>query len=510
MRIKTLLPMALAGLLMVLVAPLASAERVKTTRATKVMKRPGEQSAVVTRVKSGRTLTVIAKQGRWMKVRVNGRTGWVARSTVQTVNARETPRNTRRRPFVDGRSTRRGWGGDAPDDRVGGDAVSDDDEDADDEDDDEQVAKAKKPKKAKAKSKARAKKSRDADDDDEDMDADDEDLDDEDEDGDEEVAEEEAPQERVVMVAIAKAKIYAKPKAKGKARARVKKGAKLIVLEEKNGWMMVEDPQEGDTGWIKSDEVWEAGARPQRAFGADARLGFARLSQVFRSTGTGALADYDLQAASAAINLRGSMIQKYGKQYLIGGELAYAGGKSAPGIRYSDGVNAVDIPFVTHDIDLRFVGGYDLKNKMSAVLWGRVGYHYGMFQVANVADFEQNLARIPSENLTGATIGVGAEAPRASEKIGVRFAADYLAMGKRVQTVGLEDGAVSTVKALWAGAVVSYQWKKDTTLDAAYNYTWSKTTWDGVAAGSMRGHAADAAARKDVTHGLLVGLAKSF
>ena len=92
MRIKTLLIMAIAGLLMVLVAPLASAERVKTTRTTKVMKRPGEQSAVVTRVKSGRTLTVIAKQGRWMKVRVNGRTGWVARSTVQTVSAREVPR----------------------------------------------------------------------------------------------------------------------------------------------------------------------------------------------------------------------------------------------------------------------------------------------------------------------------------------------------------------------------------------------------------------------------------
>src|SRR5687768_17431575 len=109
-----LLSMAIAGLLMVLVVPLASAERVKTTQSTKVMKRPGEDQAVVTRVKKGRTLTVIAKQGRWMKVRVNGRTGWVARSTVQSAEAREDlPRNTRRRPFVDGRSTRRGWGGDA-------------------------------------------------------------------------------------------------------------------------------------------------------------------------------------------------------------------------------------------------------------------------------------------------------------------------------------------------------------------------------------------------------------
>lgn len=490
MRIKTLLPMALAGLLMVLVVPLASAERVKTTRTTKVMKRPGEQSAVVTRVKSGRTLTVIAKQGRWMKVRVNGRTGWVARSTVQTVSARETPRNTRRRPFVDGRSTRRGWGGDAPDDRVGGDAVED-------EDDEEEA----RPKRARA--------SRDDDDEDEDEDVDDEESDDDGEDEDE--AEEEAePKPRVVQVAVAKAKIYAKPKAKGKARARVKKGATLVVLEEKKGWMLVEDPEEGDSGWIRTDDVWEQGARPERAIAVDGRLGFARIAQTFRSTGAGALADYDLQAAAAAVALRGSYVQKKGKQYLIGGEITYGLGKSAPGIRYTDGTDAVDIPFTTHDVDLRLVGGYDLKNKMSAVLWGRVGYHYGMFQVANVADFEQNLARLPSENLSGPTIGVGAEAPRATEKIGVRVAADYLAMGKRVQTTGLEDGAVSTVKALWAGAVVSYQWKKDMTLDASYSYTWSKTVWSGVADGSMRGHNADEAARKDVTHGLLLGAAKSF
>src|SRR5688572_19185178 len=129
MRTKTLLSVAIAGLLMVLVVPVASADRVKTTQTTKVMKRPGEKSAVVTRVKAGRTLTVIATQGRWMKVRVNGRTGWVARSTVKSASAREVPRNTRRRPFVDGRSTRRGWSGEAPDDRVGGDATEDEEED---------------------------------------------------------------------------------------------------------------------------------------------------------------------------------------------------------------------------------------------------------------------------------------------------------------------------------------------------------------------------------------------
>src|SRR5688500_171701 len=146
MRTKTLLSVAIAGLLMVLGVPFASADRVKTTQTTKVMKRPGEKSAVVTRVKAGRTLTVIATEGRWMKVRVNGRTGWIARSTVKTASAREVPRNTRRRPFVDGRSTRRGWSGEAPDDRVGGDAVEDEELEADeDEEEARPKKKAKKP-----------------------------------------------------------------------------------------------------------------------------------------------------------------------------------------------------------------------------------------------------------------------------------------------------------------------------------------------------------------------------
>jgi uncharacterized protein YgiM (DUF1202 family) len=504
MRTKTLLSVAIAGLLMVLVVPFAAADRVKTTQTTKVMKRPGEKSAVVTRVKAGRTLTVIATQGRWMKVRVNGRTGWVARSTVKSASAREVPRNTRRRPFVDGRSTRRGWSGEAPDDRVGGDAIEDD-EDEEIEDDEEEAERPRK----------KAKKSRPRVEDDE------EDF--EDEDDDEELAEEDCeddeceeeeapaePKERVVMVTADKAKLRAKPSKKGKAQGRVKKGTRLVVLEEKKDWMLVTDPEEGDEGWIRTAEVWEPGMRPKRAIRAEARLGFERLSTLFVSPSTAELGNYRIAAAAASVSLRGDIIQKQGDKYLIGAELRYDLGKSTPGIRYSDGTNAVDIPYTTHDIDARLVGGYDFHHKTGAAAFGRLGYHYGMFAVANVGDFTKNLAKLPSETLSGPTIGVGAEAPRIAEKIGARLQADYLTMGKRAQTKGLEDGAVSAVKALWAGLVVTYQWKPSMTIDFAYGYEWSKTTWQGVAPGSMRGHDAESAARKDVTHGVLVGIAKSF
>jgi uncharacterized protein YgiM (DUF1202 family) len=483
---------------MVLVVPFAAADRVKTTQTTKVMKRPGEKSAVVTRVKAGRTLTVIATQGRWMKVRVNGRTGWVARSTVKSASAREVPRNTRRRPFVDGRSTRRGWSGEAPDDRVGGDATEDDEEMEEDEE-------AERPRK-----KAKKQPRRD-DDEEEDFEDDEEEMAEEDCEDDE--CEEEAPaepKERVVMVTADKAKLRAKPSKKGKSQGRVKKGMKLVVLEQQDDWMLVEDPEEGESGWISTKEVWEPGMRAKRAIRAEARLGFERLSTLFASSSEEALGNYKIQAAAAAVSLRADIIQKQGEKYLIGGELRYDLGKSTPGIRYSDGTNAVDIPYTTHDIDARLIGGYDFHHKTGAAAYGRLGYHYGMFAVANVGDFTKNLAKLPSETLSGPTIGIGAEAPRIAEKVGARFQADYLAMGKRAQTKGLEDGEVSAVKALWAGLVVNYQWKPDMTIDFAYGYEWSKTVWQGVATGSMRGHNAESAARKDVTHGVLVGIAKSF
>src|SRR5262245_35748825 len=129
MRNRILLTSLACGLLAVAaLASAARAEEVRTTHTTKVLKRPGEQAPVVIRVSAGHEMTVLAEQGRWLKVRVEGRTGWVTRTSVEsTTEAREVQRNTRRRPFVDGRSLRRGWSGDAPDDRVGEDATGGDD-----------------------------------------------------------------------------------------------------------------------------------------------------------------------------------------------------------------------------------------------------------------------------------------------------------------------------------------------------------------------------------------------
>lgn len=140
----------------------AYAEKVKANQETRVLNHPGEQGKLVVKVKEGQSMTLLASEGRWLKVRVQGRTGWVPRSKVEMADPDEIARNTRRRPFVDGRSTHRGFGTqEAPDDRIGADAVGggDDDKDSEkpkkptakDEEDDDEKPTAKKPKKPTAK-----------------------------------------------------------------------------------------------------------------------------------------------------------------------------------------------------------------------------------------------------------------------------------------------------------------------------------------------------------------------
>jgi hypothetical protein len=446
-----------------------------------------------------------------MKVRVNGRTGWVARSTVESAEAREDmPRNTRRRPFVDGRSTRRGWGSEAPDDRVGADAIAEDD----DEEDAQRPAPRKKVKaKAKKKAKRRAVEVDDEEEDDEDSDSDSDDEEEAVADCDEdECEEEEAPPEpkvRTVEVAVAKTKLRSKPSKKGKSVHKVKKGVSLVVLDEKKGWMLVEDP-DGEQGWIKKTEIFEAGNRPARQIDLTARVGFERMAQVFRSDGNGALAGYDVAAASAQISVRADYVQKYQKSYLIGADLRYDLGKSTPGIRYATETAAADIPYTTHDVQAAALIGYDFHHKTGAAAFGRLGYHYGLFQVSNVGDFTKNLAHLPSETLAGVTLGVAAEAPRLSDKVGAHLVVDYMVMGKRAQTVGLEDGSVSTANAAWGAASVDYQWKPDMSIDIGYQYEYSKTVWTGAVPASMRGTNATEAARKDTSHALLIGLVKTW
>lgn len=538
MRNRILLTSLACGLLAV-AASAARADEVRTTHTTKIMKRPGEQSPVVIRVSAGHEMSVLEEQGRWIKVRVEGHTGWVTRTSVEsTAEAREVQRNTRRRPFVDGRSLRRGWSGDAPDDRVGEDATATDDGDdraakSDDDDGDE----APRPKKKVAAKKIKVRHADDADADDADADdgdevaakpakhakhakkharSDDDDAGDDDassdssDDDDQAAAEEKAPEKKMVVVTADEVDLRAKPSKHGKAVLTVGKGDRLAFVDTSDDgkWMEVEN-EDGDSGWIRAKDV-AADGRKDRVIGLDARLGFASIGESFKSNGTGGLANYNLGSAAVAVALAGGVDWKYGPNYRIGADLSYAMGKATPGVRYNDGTTSADIGFTTHDVDARLKVGYDLHSPKGTILWGRLGYHYGMFSVDNVGDLTKNLAHLPSEILSGPTVGFAMEMPKLGEKIGARASADLLYPGTRSQTKGLEDGAASKTMAAWLGAIVSYQWKTDLTLDAGYRLGYASTQWAGAATGSMRGTNATTAARTDLSHVLTVGLAKSF
>jgi len=461
-----------------LVIGAAAAERVRTTDTVKVYRDTGEQSGVITKVAEGTTLTVLKTDGRWLKVRVNGRTGWITRSNVASLDGDDDlPRNTRRRPFVDGRSTRRGWGDGAPEDRTGADAV--DTGGGDDAGDDR------------------------GDDGDDGGDDAGDDRGDDGDGGDDGDAAEAAPAVEMVVVIAGKTKLYPRASRKAKASRTLKRGARLTVLDRDDEWVRVEYGD--DAGFVRADDVGEADARaprPRRAIFTKARLGFASLGGTFNSDGpaTNALARYTLGSTAASVNLGADVAYAYGKDYFVGGGLEYLLCYATPGIRYA----GQDIGFKTQDIDVRLLGGYDLHDKRGTVIWARLGYHVGFTSMSDL----MNDANLPSETLRGPAVGAAVTMPALTPTIGVAATVDLVYPGTRTQTQGNEDGALDGAMALNLGVTGAYAWKAAWNLEAGYRFGYAKTAWTGP---SQRGTGATAASeRVDKNHVLTVGLGRVF
>lgn len=453
----------------------AHAERVRTTGTTKVYKSTGEQSGVITKVASGKTLSVINTQGRWLKVRVNGRTGWVTRSSVVSLADADVPRNTRRRPFVDGRSTRRGWGDGAPEDRVGADAVDPDEGGGDDGDDGgeggDEVAEG---------------------------------GDDGDEGGGDEEA---APEPMFVVVTADKAKLYPRASRKAKSSRTLRRGARLAVLEDQGDWIRVELGD--DAGWIQAEQVATAGTfRPRRIIAATARVGLASVGGSFQSDGPamqamGPPSNYQVGSLAMSIDVGAELVYAYGKDYFVGGGVQYLGCIATPGIRYEDAMAAEDIGFKTHDIDLRLLGGYDFHDKRGMTAWARLGYHVGLFSVSNL----QNAANLPSETFRGPSIGAGLKIPKLTDKVGAAGSVDLVYPGSRSQTQNNEDGQVDGAMAVTLQLAGDYAWKADWSLQAGYRLAYAKTAWTGV---SNRVTNVTKAERTDLAHIFTFGLGRAF
>jgi uncharacterized protein YgiM (DUF1202 family) len=544
----------------------ADAEKVKTNQTTKVYARPGEQAKILVTVKSGQNMTLLAKDGRWLKVRVNGRTGYVPRSKVDMADDDEISRNTRRRPFVDGRSRRRGFGGDAPDDRIGADATGDgadsgddEEEEEEEEEEDEKPAKktpAKAPTKVAAKAtdkKTPAKKGGDEDEEDEEEedeeepapkkattkattkkggDEDDEDEEEEDDappkkgggDDEEEEEEEEAPEPaRLVARVGKKVAVYEKPNADSSEAFVVRPSDILYPSDEKNGWTFVEN-SEGDSGWIESSELeiegsGGPGGGGKKQLDIRARMGLMFIQQGVRTQGSTNLDvpdNYNIGTSSVALAVGAGIVIPRGKKLLLGGEFSYDYAKTLLGGIFYDadgkGGNAgVNIGVTIHNINVRGLVGIDLKKKSGMALFGRLGYRYQGFLITDVASMTANPAKLPSEVVKAPTVGAALSIPKLTDKIGMRFALDAIVFGSSIkQTVGLEDGSAPTAKAVVVGTGFTYQWKKAMNLQATYDLQYMGIDFGPPLMSSTRGHMGTRTSRTDFFHVVTVGISKPF
>jgi hypothetical protein len=537
-------------------APEAAADKVKANQETKLFARPGERAKVILTVSDGKAMTVLAKEGRWLKVRVNGRTGYVARSTVDLPDDDEVARNTRRRSFVDGRGTKRGFGGqEGPDDRIGADAVGegredgggdskkggDDEEEEEEEEDDPPPKKGKEPTKVAAKTPPvktppKGKPSKDEDEEDE-----------EDplpkgkaptkvatkttsKDDDEEDEEEDDEDKRPRVNIVRKTTMYNDPDTKSEAILVATKDTLLFPTGEKSGKFTEVENDEGDLGYVltadigiakgggdvaekddpEEDEEEEDTGKRVSQIDVRARAGVSFLTQGLRSPGggSGPPNNYNISTAAMTIALGGGYYRPSGKKLLYGAELTYDYAMALPGIKVPMGKTT---SISLHNLNVRGVVGLDFKRKSGMMLLGRLGARWESFQVSNVKSMTENTALLPSEIIISPMLGVALAMPRLTGKIGLRFSVDVMPLTlSYTQTKNLEDGKSPSAKGAVVGLGFTYAWKKTLDIQATYDLTYASASFGDPVMTSARMHPMGGVTRTDLFHAVTAGIVKAF
>lgn len=463
----------------------AEADVAKTTKSTPVMQRKGEKSRVLMRIPPGKNVKVLTQEGRWVKVRYQGRTGWVTRSSLSAASvARKTTKTKRKKGFVEGRDKKRAFEGSGPEDRVGADAVTEKGEEViEDEGEGEAAAEeaagsteGSEEETIDEESSARGEGEEASDEGDEG------DEDSEDGEGDEDEADTEEGEDQgsdvlqTIVVTASKASLYRRPSSSSKAFQTVTQGAKLVMHKKSRtgSWLLVENA-DGDQGWILASAVGEPGLdRPKLLIRAGTRAGYTALRQAFVSDGPvdNELANYKIASGAASFGVAGDVMYRVTSSVVVGADLDYTGSYSSPGIAY----NGENVAYTAHEVSVGAAAGYDFNATNGMAVYGRAGYHYGKFGV----NPPLNMAGLPSEIMSGITLGARMEIPRLSGKIGLRLAGDAMFPAANLtQTEGLRDGNLDSLFAAWVSTLVTYQWSPKISLEAGYRYGVAKAVWTG-------------------------------
>jgi hypothetical protein len=240
---------------------------------------------------------------------------------------------------------------------------------------------------------------------------------------------------------------------------------------------------------------------PHGRVAASATLGLRNLSARQRSDGAMELANYDTDARAYAIAVGVDVAVARWDAVFVWAAARYQGSVASPGIRYalSEEIDGT-VPFTTHEIDAGARAGYLFGPVLAS---GRLGYHVDLFTVARL----ENVGLMPSEMLTGVTIGAAVELPFTGDGWTARASVDRLVSGKRGQTRGLSDGAPQAADATWAGIMIGYALSGHYAAEISYSQATASTRFTGQSARQPDVTRAD---RSDVSKQISLGVRHSF
>jgi SH3-like domain-containing protein len=224
----------------------------------------------------------------------------------------------------------------------------------------------------------------------------------------------------------------------------------------------------------------DRGAQPARrplVLRADLGIGYRALGMDLTSNAEGGLSNYTAEAGAVAATLDADAVLRLGGAWLAGADARVSASDSSPGLDYP-GPTAPPgkIPFRTFAADAGARFGARLQRAFDVAM--RAGVHYDAFITRSVA----NAGMLPRERLLGATLGVRADIAPERSRFAVTARFDALVLGGRAQTAGLQDGTSSTAHALWGGLTLRYGVGHGVAAFGGYDFGRATTEWSGMSA----------------------------
>ena len=510
------------ALALALMAGSAAAERVWTKSTTSLRADPDRKSRRVARIKADRSLTVVRKQGRWLKVKSGAKSGWVHRSDVRgrrrggrdrVADARPDPRRSEPRGTEESSAADADGSGapDEPEETASGATASDAASGSGDEKESASGEGSEKP----------------------------------------------CPKDAVwcgsdrkddalhVQVIIDRVQAYEEPGVNQETAFWVTKGEDLVVIGyHRPDWFYIQT-MKGKFGWIPKTAVQQEGGsvdswssdessgidalpeidpkavkqeraseqpedkpsagEPQREDDAD-RMRIAAVAAVggvllSRSFSAGGAADYEASASGVATHLSADVLYRVSGSWHAGAQGTYTAMVSVPGMTYTpSGADDVDVgSFLLHRFEA--IGKFGYAGGFAALLRG--GFLIETFYLNDIF----NPGNLPRERLLSPTVGLELAVTDVVAGLGVAVQVDVLLGGALAQTGGLEDGDFDTLTAAAGVLDISYPLGERLALHGIYRFDLVSPTWVGA---SSRAAGVNGASRTDQSHRVLMGVGMHF